>query len=47
MKVGVIVAMESELRSLRDSGVEAYLSGIGKVNAARCATELILRHKPD
>ena len=47
MKVGVIVAMESELRSLRDSGVEAYLSGIGKVNAARCATELILNHKPD
>ena len=38
MKAGVIVAMESELISLRSSGVEAALSGIGKVNAARCAT---------
>ncbi len=47
MKAGVIVAMESELSSLRSSGVEAALSGIGKVNAARCATEMILKHSPD
>ncbi|MDD5819032.1 MAG: 5'-methylthioadenosine/S-adenosylhomocysteine nucleosidase [Bacteroidales bacterium] len=47
MKAGVIVAMESELLSLRSSGIEAALSGIGKVNAARCATEMILKLRPD
>lgn len=48
MKVGLIVAMESELQALRSIGIDnAVLSGIGKVNAARATTELILKEKPD
>lgn len=47
MKTGVIVAMSSELEALRRSGIQSRLSGIGKVNAARTATELILREAPD
>lgn len=45
---GVIVAMPSEYEALRKSGVERVaLSGIGKVNAARTAAEMILRERPD
>ena len=48
MKIGVIVAMESEYDALRKCGVDnVVLAGIGKVNAARTATELILRESPD
>lgn len=48
MKIGVIVAMETELRALQDAGVEnVVLAGIGKVNAAYTTTKLILEEKPD
>ncbi|MGN1226666.1 MAG: 5'-methylthioadenosine/S-adenosylhomocysteine nucleosidase [Candidatus Cryptobacteroides sp.] len=48
MKVGLIVAMESEQQALRSIGIDnAVLSGIGKVNAAIAATQLILKDKPD
>lgn len=48
MKVGVMVAMESERNALRDAGVDnVILTGIGKVNAAMTATEFILEYKPD
>lgn len=47
-KAGIIVAMDVELRALEKAGVKgAVKSGIGKVNAARAATELILTGKPD
>ena len=40
--------MNSELEALRKAGVHGVaLSGIGKVNAARTATEMILRDRPD
>lgn len=45
-KTGVIVAMQEELdvvRNLGIPGIVPVLSGIGKVNAARAATELLLR----
>lgn len=45
-KTGVIVAMQEELEAVRNlglPGIVPVLSGIGKVNAARAATELILR----
>lgn len=48
MKTGIIVAMQRELESCRRAGFGAVtLSGIGKVNAARAATELILSGKVD
>ena len=48
MKVGVIVAMESEYEALRAVGIENVVrSGIGKVNAARVTTELIINERPD
>lgn len=48
MKTGVIVAMEQELVAVRAAGVvSARLSGIGKVNAARTTTEMILQDHPD
>lgn len=48
MKTGLIVAMSSEYDALKRAGLEAIaLSGIGKVNAAATATELILKQKPD
>ena len=48
MKAGVIVAMRREYDALRRSGVASVtMSGIGKVNAAATATELILRDRPD
>ena len=48
MKTGIIVAMDSEYEALRAAGVSGVVkSGIGKVNAARATTELILKEKPD
>ena len=48
MKAGVIVAMRREYDALKRSGVAAVtMSGIGKVNAAATATEMILRDRPD
>lgn len=48
---GFIVAMPSEMDALRkvfgEADCRCALSGVGKVNAARCATELILEHHPD
>lgn len=46
---GIIVAMDAEHRAVEDLGLDAVCmkSGVGKVNAARCATELILEHHPD
>ena len=48
MKAGLIVAMTSELEALRRAGITgAVQSGIGKAAAARTATEMILRDRPD
>ena len=48
MRTGIIVAMQSELESCKRAGFGTVtLSGIGKVNAARAATELILSGKVD
>ena len=48
MKIGVIVAMESEYEALLNAGVENVVkAGIGKVNAARATAELILTERPD
>lgn len=51
MKIGVIVAMEKELRQLRDvfseDEVVVQQCGIGKVNAAIGTMEMIVRHHPD
>ncbi len=48
MKAGLIVAMTSEYEALRRAGVHGVVkSGIGKADAARTATELILRDRPD
>lgn len=48
MKTGLIVAMSSEYEALRRAGVSgAVQSGIGKTEAARTATEMILRDRPD
>lgn len=48
MKAGIIVAMSSEYDALMRAGLDTVaLSGIGKVNAAATATEMILRQKPD
>ena len=48
MRPGLIVAMASEFEALRRAGVEGVVkSGIGKVEAARTATEMILRDRPD
>lgn len=48
MNIGIIVAMERELEALRAAGVEgARLAGIGKVNAAMTATEMVLKDRPD
>lgn len=48
-KVGIIVAMPSEAEALGRAGLGGCiaLSGIGKANAARAATELILSQRPD
>ena len=48
MKTGLIVAMGTEYEALRRSGIKDVVrSGIGKVSAARTATEMILRDRPD
>lgn len=48
MKIGIIVALETELHALQAAGVEnVVLAGIGKVNAACAATKLILEEHPD
>ena len=51
MKIGIIVAMEKELRQLQslfdDEQVIVQQSGIGKVNAAIGAAEMIRLHQPD
>lgn len=48
MKIGIMVAMEAELKALERVGLKnVRLSGIGKVNAARNATEFILKDSPD
>ena len=48
MRPGLIVAMASEFEALRRAGVEGVVkSGIGKVEAARTTTEMILRDRPD
>lgn len=52
MKIGIIVAMEKELHELRkvfddDPRYIIMQCGIGKVNAAIGAAEMIRRHQPD
>ena len=51
MKIGIIVAMDKELQQLQhlftDGNVVVEKSGIGKVNAALGAAEMIRRHHPD
>ena len=51
MKIGIIVAMEKEIRQLRplfpEDQVILQQSGIGKVNAALQALEMIRQYKPD
>ena len=51
MKIGIIVAMDKELHSLQslftDGSVVVEKSGIGKVNAAIGAAEMIRRYQPD
>jgi adenosylhomocysteine nucleosidase len=48
MKAGLIVAMSSEYEALQRAGIQGVKrSGIGKVSAARLATEMILTERPD
>ena len=51
MKIGIIVAMDKELRQLQqlfsDTTVRVEKSGIGKVNAALCAQRMIYDFHPD
>lgn len=51
MKIGIIVAMDKELQQLQhlftDGNVVVEKCGIGKVNAALGAAEMIRRHRPD
>lgn len=51
MKIGIIVAMDKELQQLQhlftDGNVVVEKCGIGKVNAALGAAEMIRRHYPD
>ena len=51
MKIGVIVAMDKELQQLQhlfdNSRIIVEKCGIGKVNAAIGASEMIRKHKPD
>jgi len=52
MKIGIIVAMEKELRELKevfgdDPRYVIMQCGIGKVNAAIGASEMIRQHQPD
>lgn len=51
MKIGVIVAMDKELQQLQhlfdNSRIIVEKCGIGKVNAAIGASEMIRKHRPD
>ncbi len=48
MKIGLIVAMTKEYEALQRAGVRGMVkSGVGKADAARGATELILTGHPD
>ncbi len=51
MKIGIIVAMEKELRQLQtlfdSEKVHVQMSGIGKVNAALRAAQMIREYHPD
>lgn len=52
MKIGIIVAMEKELRQLKkvfddDSRYQIMQCGIGKVNAALGAQRMIFDFQPD
>ena len=51
MKIGIIVAMDKELQQLQhlftDGNVIVQKCGIGKVNAALGAAEMIAQYKPD
>jgi len=48
MKIGLIVAMTTEYEALKRAGVQDVIkSGVGKADAARGTTELILTQKPD
>ncbi len=48
MKTGLIVAMDSEYEALRRAGITGVVkSGVGKADAARAVTEMILRDRPD
>ena len=51
MKIGIIVAMDKELQQLQhlftDGNVVVEKCGIGKVNAALGAAEMIRRPQPD
>ena len=51
MKIGIIVAMDKELQQLQhlfnDGSVIVQKCGIGKVNAALGAAEMIAQYKPD
>lgn len=51
MKIGIIVAMDKELQQLQhlftDGNVVVEKCGIGKVNAALGAADMIRRHHPD
>lgn len=48
MKTGLIVAMTSEYEALHRAGVTGVIkSGVGKADAARAATEMILKDRPD
>ena len=51
MKIGIIVAMDSEYRQLKDRfggpDIRLVRAGIGKVNAAISTIELIRRYSPD
>lgn len=52
-KIGLIAAMPEELEALKEAVLDLpgeiilSLSGIGKVNAARAAVEMILKEQPD
>ena len=51
MKIGIIVAMDKELQQLQrlfnDGNVIVQKCGIGKVNAALGAADMISQYKPD
>lgn len=46
-KILVIAALESEFKSSENFQIPIYYSGVGKINAARLTTELIINYDPD